>query len=95
MCCLGFLALACGIPAQDIKAKKSLKEGLIRWKHQAIIPSALFNNNDEIDCTTYTNELRNIDKIESTNDKARLDDQSRQDKLTELFKKIDVEIIFI
>lgn len=79
MCCLGFLALACGIPAENIKNKSSLAE-IKYWQNLSV---KLFVNN-------------NLEEIEEVNDDERiLSKEKRQTKLTELFSKIEIEIIFI
>lgn len=82
MCCLGFLALACGAEVDDICSYSSPKD-----THNVSWPDGLLGDMDCKQNTEVCGTLMNI------ND--RVSDEEREIRLTEEFKKLDIEVEFI
>lgn len=101
-CCLGFLGLACGYDIRDLlQSTTPVRADVVRrnfyrsnenplpceatlWPKKIII-------NDEIGYT----RTDITDHLMAINDKRNISDSEREEKLTELFESIGIEVEFI
>ncbi len=79
MCCFGFLAMACGYTENEIK---SVRE-----------PCSV-KNTDLFPLLIHENENGEVDSLMDINDDADSTNEQREQELTELFKELNIEIVF-
>lgn len=86
-CCLGFLGEACGLnPGQMVGVKAPSSDALFEMRPK--FPTLLFDD-DDARCESIVGQ-----ELMETNDSRNLSDSERESKLTDLFKKIGIEVIF-
>lgn len=79
MCCLGFLGLACEIPAAALLARKTPLRVNEAYRH--MWPADIFG--------------RHLSTLLSLNDRVNLSDRDREDRLIKEFHEIGVEVEFV
>lgn len=92
MCCLGFLALACGATESDILGSRapSNRGSMINWPKEILYSiqgrGAIINEScyDSPECVRLMN----------TNDSNGTDDATKEASLTKIFQDIGIEVTF-
>ena len=87
-CCLGFLGLACKVPSK-VMIGMSCPESLRYEKQRKKFPALYFRESNPI---LLRSDIG--DQIVTINDREDLSDSAREALLIELFKKIDVNVVF-
>lgn len=89
MCCLGFLAVDCGIPKEDLLEVASpaatSKAHRRLWPEGTLVPNSF-------------GELENsllMEKLMAANDDAGTDEAFREKRIQELFSLIGYEVVFV
>ncbi len=86
MCCLGFLALACGVPEEQAKRTRTLL-GLIP-EVRSFLPSLFAHPQMEGRHMYLTNDLMNA------NDVMGLPDDVREERIADKFKEAGIKVTF-
>jgi hypothetical protein len=98
MCCLGFYALACGLGTGTITGIAEYDDiplesiGAIP-EDLATVKSELRDYEDGVE--TFISTTQVCDSLMTTNDQETLDELARENAITDLFKKIGVEVTFV
>ena len=82
-CCLGFLGLACGASPKDLVGRDTPRDaiGIVPW------PKGLVSGRSRSD-------TRLGDSIVAVNDDGKYEEDVREARLTMLFKKIGITVVF-
>jgi hypothetical protein len=95
MCCLGFLGAACGVPDADLRGQglpeetTSISDVESRW------PAKIVQWKDDGAGCAEWHDTRLVSELIEVNDDPHLDDEVREERLTALFKKADLEVEFV
>lgn len=87
MCCLGFYALACGLPEEEIRIVEepsSVIEDQSDWESFLINEYEFGGVINSMDCN----------RLMEVNDDEHMDDKERESIITEVFKAHDIDVTF-
>lgn len=94
MCCLGFLAKACGYESKTIKGK-SMPEQVVYSVKSDLFPTGLVKDVKPLDLYDMPKrDTRQCGRIASCNDKEAITDEVREARLKKLFATINIEVEF-
>lgn len=86
MCCLGFLGLACGIPAEALEDQARPRE--LTPEQRKKWPAGLL-------CEDLSEDSATAVRLMLSNDAHSLTGAKREKKLTALFETIDIQVEFV
>ena len=98
MCCLGFLAKACGYEDEQLDGTADPEE-LFKQEHEDLWPDGLLRESSDDDLEFRSGYDRwNTDAchdIINTNDDETIGDELREEMLTILFARLGIKIVFV
>jgi len=90
MCCIGFLGKACGIPDAHLEGRGQLDQLLRDWpRHKKRLSHYVQDIGDGV----FRDSSLLVDAYD-INDDPDLTERTRESKVVEILKRVDVEVVF-